>query len=474
MADEVADAGVSWTLIGGSVTMEILPREQRDLRVRFVDKSDDVLWSAIYDRGFWESRTKKGEIKNKLADNTPYADDEIKKSLEKVWTDLTENAEDYQEDLVSPSVEQLIENTERVETFDGDEREIHVWVKGQPYGTPADGAEADGGTEVRKLIFSNSEWIRKDGDTQVPPVVEKYSNAFFEVLDISWQEWRDDIRARWQEMQRFHSGEQMTTPERIALLVTRALRNRVDAHADETKVINDTWNGWFTEDTQHGEVLWVPGDTLDEAMDKFDKGIDYRPQLSRALKNQGFTVATRKQTTINGERVELYPFLPKEVGIEEPSVDVIGYEDDDDDDDGEASGDIGDGDGGDGGDSGGDSATDSESDDAPPTPPEPTADESDDGVDPGGEILGEVAEVIRSKVGAGASLNEATLAAEAATDRDIAPPEEVREAIERGVIEGVLYRPDDEEGIVALRPGGVKADSPDGVVDPTEEGVPEA
>ncbi|MFA9518549.1 hypothetical protein ACERIT_15265 (plasmid) [Halopenitus sp. H-Gu1] len=436
--DEMEDAGVSWTLLDDRVTMDIIPREDSDLRVRFQDDEGEVLWSSFFERGFWESRTKKGEIGNKLADNTSFAKSTVKEELESVWTDLSENAKEYESNLVSPSVEELIENTQAVEVHGGEETERHVYVKAKPFGEYVDDAKTDGGASVRKLVFSNEEWVKSDGDTQTPPVVSKYSNAFYETLEITWQEWREDIRPRWKDKQQIVSDDQMSTADRIAMSVVRSLRHRLDAHADRSKILNDSWNGWYEADSPHGEVVWIPGDTLDEAMDNHDKGTEYRSALSRALKAEGYTLGSRRQTTIQGDPVELYPFIPETVGIEDTDVDVIGLGDEDDDDD--------DGD-------------ESDADDA--------AAQGDD------DLLDDVVGVVDDLDPNGKGVPETEVVAEASTKRDLGPPDDITDAIERGILSGVLYRPEDEEQeLVAVRPGGGETPG-EGDIDPDEDGVPE-
>lgn len=434
--DEMEDAGVSWTILDDRVTMDVIPREDGDLRVRFRDSDDDVLWSSFFERGFWTSRTKKGEIGNKLAANTSFAKETVKEELEAVWTDLSENTEEYENSLTSPSVEELIRNTQTVEVHGGEETERHVYVKAQPFGEYVGPQQPDGGASVRKLVFNNEEWVKSDGDTQTPPVVSKYSNAFYETLEITWQEWREDIRPRWKEMQEIISDDQMSTADRIAMSVVRSLRHRLDVHADREKILNDAWNGWFEQDSPHGEVVWVPGDTLDEALDKHDKGTEYRSALSRSLKAEGYTLGSRRQTTIQGDPVELYPFLPETVGIEDIEVDIIGLGDDDDDD---GSGDEGNGD-----------------------------DDQD-----GDDFLDDVVGVVDDLDPKGEGVAEAEVVAEASTKRDLGPPDDIKDAIERGVLSGVLYRPgDEEEGLVAVRPGGSETPG-EGDIDPDEDGVPE-
>jgi len=438
--DEMEGAGVSWDILDDRVVMEVIPREEADLRVRFRDDEDEVLWSSFFERGFWESRTKKGEIGNKLAENTSFAKSTVKEELEAVWTDLTENADEYESNLVSPSVEELIKNTQAVEVHGGEETERHVYVKARPFGEYVDGTQTDGGASVRKIVFDNEEWVKSDGDTQTPPVVAKYSNAFYETLDISWDEWRDDIRPHWKEMQEIVSDDQMSTADRIAMSVVRSLRHRLDVHADREKILNDAWNGWYEPDSPHGEVVWVPGDTLDEALDKHDKGTEYRSALSRALKAEGYTLGSRRQTTIQGDPVELYPFIPKTVGIEDAEVDIIGLGGDDDDD-GSSDGSNVDGD-------------------------------QDDEAD-GDDLLDDVVDVVDDLDPKGEGVAESQVVAEASTKRDLGPPDDIKDAIERGVLSGVLYRPgDEEERLVAVRPGGSETPG-EGDIDPDEDGVPE-
>jgi hypothetical protein len=441
-SNEIEDAGVSWNILDSRVSMDVIPREDGDLRVRFRDDEDEVLWSSFFERGFWESRTKKGEIGNKLADNTSFAKSTVKEELEAVWTDLTENADEYESNLISPSVDQLIENTQAVEVHGGEETERHVYVKAQPFGEYVGPKQPDGGESVRKLVFNNEEWVKSDGDTQTPPIVAKYSNAFYETLEITWQEWREDIRPRWKEMQEIVSDDQMSTADRIAMSVVRSLRHRLDAHADRSKILNDAWNGWYEPESPHGEVVWVPGDTLDEALDKHDKGTEYRSALSRSLKAEGYTLGSRRQTTIQGDPVELYPFIPETVGIEDTDVDVIGFGDDDDDGDG------------DGDEAAGDA-------------------EDQTGEDDGDDLLDRVVQTVDNLDPNGDGVPETEVIAKASTERDLGPPEDIADAIERGVLSGVLYRPgDEEEDLVAVRPGGGETPG-EGDIDPDEDGVPE-
>lgn len=479
---EIEDHSVRFEILDGRITMGIVPRERGDVKVRFTDEDGEAIWSQIYERGFWESRTKTGEIGNKLSEQSQFAEDEVKAELEQVWTQLTEETDDYEDQLLSPSVEQLIRNTESVEVYGGgpdDETEFHVYVKGRPLGGYADGAEADGGAETRKMVFTTSEWAKPNGEG-APPVVEKYTNAFYEVLDITWDQWREEIKDAWAQMQSTVSEEPLSTKDRIARSVVRQLRRKLDTHADADPITNDDWNAFYEEDTQFGDVVWVPGHTLDEALEAHDKSIEYRSALSRGLKSNGFTLGTSKTTSIRGQQMQLYPFLPDEVAVEDPELDVIGWGDDDDDDDGDegrTDGDGGDGDGPSDSDSDGAGATDDEQapsaepDESPPDPA-PESPESPDG-QPASATPDERVEAVRDVVERldprGQGVKEAKLITEAAGEADIGPPDEIREVIEQGVIADVFYRPADDA--VAVKPGGGQPPGGDGI--PDEEGVPQ-
>lgn len=107
------------------------------------------------------------------------------------------------------------------------------------------------------------------------------------------------------------SDEVLTTDKRIAESVVQQFSERLEITDDQHEVLEDGWLGWYDPSTEHGEVVWVPGATIDEALAQHDRGTDYRAQVSRALRSEGYTANERKQTTIDGARVELYPFIPE-------------------------------------------------------------------------------------------------------------------------------------------------------------------
>jgi hypothetical protein len=438
MSSSDEEQGPSWDILDESVTLTLVPSDGGDVLVRFTDAEDERIWTKSFERGFWDSRTTKGEIGNNLAREVPHTKNEVKSALEEVWTDLTESTDEYERDLRNPSVEELIENTQRVEVHGGPETEYDVFVTAQPFGAYQDPTQADAGTETRKLTFSNAEWVRSDGDTQTPPVVEKYSNKFYRTLDITWQQWREDIRPAWEEMQEIITDDHQTTAERISQSCVRLLRKRLDAHAEKSRIINDTWNGWW-DDSGSETTIWVDNPTLTEILEDHNRDGDYLGALSRALQQEGFTSDGREQAYIDGNPISLYPFPAEVLGIEE--IDVIGLESDDDGDgEGETSG----GDGGDGGDGGGNDGGDSgdgPEDDAP-SPTEATADRT-------AEI---VAGTVEQMDDDGTGVDEDALVAEVSEDRDM-PPDDAVEAVEQGVVSGQLYRPDNDDTI-ALRPGG--------------------
>lgn len=453
MSGSNEEQGVSWDILDESVTLAVAPKDEGGLRVRFADDDGELIWATECERDFWTSRTQKGEIENTVAQHVPQPKPEVKGELQRVWSELEENADEYEQALLNPSVEELIAHTERVEVHGGPETEIDVFVRARPHG---------GEPDTRKLTFSNDEWMRADGDRKTPPVAIKYNNMFYRPLDINWEQWRKDIRPAWVEMQEIITDDHQTTAERIAMSAVRSLIGRLDVHAERSRIVNDTWNGWW-DDSSDETTIWVPSDTLVEILDENNRDGDYLGALSRAAQEEGFTSGGRKQTTIEGNPMNLYPFPAEVLGVQE--VDVIGLETDDDDDgEGESSGDDGD-DGGDGGDG-------SDEGDTPVTPTSPNTVDSTDGsgAATNDEAIEAVVETAADLGSDGTNVAESRLVAQTSQREDI-PPDEVSARVEEGLLEGQLYRPDGEDTI-AVRPGGGEPAGRDEL--PLEnEGVPD-
>lgn len=439
--------GVSWELLNESVTLTLVPRDDGKLLVRFTDEDGGRIWTEPFERRFWDSRTTKGEIGNNLAQEVPHTKNEVKTALKEVWTELAERTDEYEQELLNPSVEQLIENTERVEVHGGTETEIDVFVTAQPFGKHREPTQADSGPDTRKLTFTSAEWVRSDGDTQSPPIVKKYKNMFYRTLDINWAQWREDIRPAWEEMQEIITDDHQTTAERIAMSCVRALRGRLDVHAKKSRIVNDTWNGWW-DDTGDEATIWVPGDTLIEVLDGHNKDGDYLGALSRAAQQEGFTSDGRWKTSIDGNPINLYPFPAEVLGIQE--IDIIGLESDDDSDgEGETSG-----------------SDDHDGGNGPDNPETPNITES--GM--GDAAVDAVIEATSEMDSDGTGVEEEALIAEVSEEQEI-PPDEAASVIEDGVVNGELYRPKGRDAI-ALRPGG--GDLPGRDELPLEsEGVPD-
>lgn len=123
------------------------------------------------------------------------------------------------------------------------------------------------------------------------------------------------------------SDESRTTDERIAESVVRQLSDRLEIVEERGTLLKDGWSGWYDPHSEYGEVIWVPGETIDEALAQHDRGTDYRAQASQTLRSEGFTANAQHQTTIDGDRVELYPFIPEVLDISHSAVDGIGEND---------------------------------------------------------------------------------------------------------------------------------------------------
>lgn len=199
--ENIEDEDLVWGLCEGKVEMELSLREKGDIRIRVREaREDGIAWTDLVDYGFWDSRTKRGEIKNEIVSNTRYSETVISSDLRDVWREIR-SSEEIQEKLLSATVKDLIENTVKVEVHQGDETEVHVYIEGTMGSTPIDEAQTQDSSIVKELVISSSEWVRETGDTRNPPLVERYSNAFHEVPYITWNHWSEVIRPAWAEMQ---------------------------------------------------------------------------------------------------------------------------------------------------------------------------------------------------------------------------------------------------------------------------------
>lgn len=196
--------GVSWEILDGTAMLSLVPREGGDLLVRFDDPDGETIWTGLYQRGFWDLRTQKGEIGNSVAKALPWPKEEVKAELQEVWTELGDNTDEYKRALLAPSVKRLIENTERVELQVDPVSRYDVVVTAELEGEPID-SEMDLDEPVtRTLSFTHTEWLRSGRSKAragTPPVVGKYKNEFYRTLNISWEQWREDIRPAWERMQ---------------------------------------------------------------------------------------------------------------------------------------------------------------------------------------------------------------------------------------------------------------------------------
>lgn len=432
----------TWELFDGEYELSLSPNDDGSLEVevREAGGDEDLVWADTKPRRFWTSGTHKGQVKNDLAPQLDdYSKADVKAELTSVWTDLQAHDKEYEENLLAPAVEEVISSTQDVVVYrSGDKTQVHVYVTGQQHGTPRNGTASDGGATQEKFVFDSSEWTKDSGDTTKPPVVQKYHEKFFRTLDISWEQWANDIRPRWEDAQEFVNADPQTAEEQLAHMAVRDLARLCDWYADAEQAITDTMQGLYREDWKgYEEAIWIPKETMLEVLQDYDKGGDDLSTLSPTLMEQDLTLGKVEQTSINSETVYLYPFDLETLNVDK--LDIHGLDLDEDDDDDGDEGEAGDesDDGGDGG-GAGESATTDDTDEADSGGEAPSAQARDDL----SETAESVVDHLERETGGGRALPEPEIVATLAS-RDGLDPESLGDAIDEGVSTGWLVRDDD-------------------------------
>lgn len=180
---------ISYSLLEGRISLRISPNDGGKLSVRAL-ADDDVVFSENLGYGFWLSDTKKGEIKNRISENTMYDKSAVSTSLTDVWIDLRENHIQLDSPLVRPEVIQFLENTKVVEVHPrdkpGGETEYHIIFDKR-------GVEGD---KKSKIVLKNSEWVARGYPPNTAHLATKYEQTFEEDLPISWGHWERLIRPK--------------------------------------------------------------------------------------------------------------------------------------------------------------------------------------------------------------------------------------------------------------------------------------
>lgn len=304
------DETTEFEFADGSVTLALTPADDAMLNLALKHRGE-VLDSGEYPRDVFSRRTPKGELLNTVEtalEDRDGVDATATRSELKQWlADINEKASEEKRYVLPDRVNAIIDGTQYpVEVYDG---EPTVWKVT---------LEFDG--RVRDLEFTASEIISSGGEA----LEQKIANQFFEVIDITGEDW-EEIRDRWQEHKRVEHIAEETTADAIADRVLSKIRERAIAIADREKFENDHANVWFDEGNSaassdaapEADIVWVQDELLVSQIERVGKTMDYKGQLIKDLIEAGALYGSGvRRRWGDGHRVKVYPFDPESLGID--------------------------------------------------------------------------------------------------------------------------------------------------------------
>ena len=309
MTDEIA-AGVE-------IDFEPVGGGKIQLRSRF---EDEVLERGEYAEVFRDThrgRTNKGQFINSTAEAAEAIEgidaDEIKSALRNWFTEMAEIAEEEELAFQPDHIQQIIRGTQTpVEIHGGEET---TWKVTLTYA----GRTTD-------LEFTAGEMVGGGGAS----LEEKIANYFYEIIEIEPEDW-ETIRDYWQDHSEVVAVVDETGRDAVA---ERFLNRIVDAARpleELEQVPTDPSGAWYDADNSanyddapsDAPILWVQDRFFVDKLEAIGKQIEYKGQLTKDLVDREVLYGSNARRTWNGvfeRRTRMFPFDPRELGIDEDDV----------------------------------------------------------------------------------------------------------------------------------------------------------
>lgn len=243
---------------------------------------------------FYAARTPRGEVRNDLLRSIPdgVSEDVVRGGFEELCRDFEELDVVEDEDLRSPTVNQLLDETEAVEVHAGDDSARFIVTLSR-------------GCSTTTLEFDQSQWASDDCGSSVR---EQYLVAFNELIEVSEEEWRT-LRDVWHEKpDRIVRDESSDDDETIHALIRR-LKNRMNVIEEYDKLRNDTKNALYDRDNslnggdstiqeEHGDadVLWIQPAVITELLEEIPGATpENKSNLASSMIRDGTLLRSRRQ-----------------------------------------------------------------------------------------------------------------------------------------------------------------------------------
>ncbi len=252
-------------------------------------------------------------VESSLESRNGIDENETRRELKEWLSELNELGKEEQKNLLPDDVRQIIDGTRTpVEIYDG---EPTVWKVTLDYA----GRERD-------LEFTAGEMIAGGGG----PLQEKIANRFFELVDITEEDWVA-IRDHWHEHSEVAHISDETTSDAIADRVLEYMRHNLMPVGEREKLCNDVAAVWYDESNSASyadvapdePIAWVQDSFYVDQIEAAGKQIEYKGQLTKDLIARGDLhgkKVRRRWKDGTDERVKVYPFNPEVLGIDGESL----------------------------------------------------------------------------------------------------------------------------------------------------------
>jgi hypothetical protein len=304
--------------IAGGVVVEFEPvgGSKVNLRARY---DEELLASGEYaeiirnnDRG----RTNRGEFRNNVADSVEEIEgldaDDVKSALRRWFEAIIDEAEEEEIDIVSDEAEEIINGTHTpVEIHGGEETtwEVELTYAGR----------------TNTLEFTTGEMRGGPG-----ALGDKIANYYFELIEIEKEDW-ESIRDYWNDHSEVVAVVDETGRDAVAERFVNKIQDAVRPLEDLEQVPTDPSGAWYDPDNSGNSpdappdvpVLWVQSRFFGDKLEAIGKQIEYKGQLTKDLINEGVLYGSSIQRTWDGvfeKRTRMFPFDPRELGIDEDDV----------------------------------------------------------------------------------------------------------------------------------------------------------
>lgn len=304
--------------IAGGVVVEFEPigGAKVDLQARY---EGDLLASGEYAEVFRNNdrgRTNRGEFKNKVVDSIETIEgldaEGVKTSLRRWFEQQAETAQEEEIAFVSEEARRIIEGTKPpVEIHGGEET---TWKVELTYAG-----------RTNTLEFTTGEM--RGGPAALG---DKIANYYFELIELEPEDW-ESVRDYWNDHSEVVAVVNETGRDAVAERFVNKVKDAVRPLESLEQVPTEPSGAWYDPDNTGGSpdappeapVLWVQSRFFGDKLEAIGKQIEYKGQLTKDLINEDVLYGSSIQRTWDGvfeKRTRMFPFDPRELGIDEDDV----------------------------------------------------------------------------------------------------------------------------------------------------------